>query len=204
MTEALTEPSASQRNDEGTAPFILDRSVADAPAPLGSEAAAPSEDEHDGVVHLVSRREDPSGRPREPSDVPDEVPARPEDATEPRLDRAGRRAARLLAWALGVDAVVALTLAAVSLGRLARGGAGVPDLVLGAVALTLALPCILGAQSAARIGRRGTTPASDAHRFAKSIGRLRWLFALKATVLFTTLGLGCFAFSMIASLLALL
>jgi hypothetical protein len=218
MTETLAEPRRPRREEDATAPFVLDRtSTRPPPAPddLEPESIAHVEHdgEHDGVVHLVSRRSDPSERgetPHAPETTADEA-APSGDAralaahlTEPRLDRAGRRAVRLLAWALAMDALVLLTLASISLGRLTREGAGAPDLLIGGVTLVLALPCLLGAQSAARIGRRGATPTTDAHRFAQSVGHLRALFVIKATVLFTTLGLGCFAFSLVASLLALL
>jgi hypothetical protein len=215
MTETLAEPRRPRREEDATAPFVLDRtSTRPPPAPEELEPAsiphAGEDVEHDGVVHLVSRRSDPSER-GEASHADEATPVAPPadardaaHATEPRLDRAGRRSVRLLAWALAMDALVLLTLASISLGRLTREGAGAPDLLIGGVTLVLALPCILGAQSAARIGRRGATPTTDAHRFAQSVGHLRALFVIKATVLFTTLGLGCFAFSLVASLLALL
>jgi hypothetical protein len=197
---------------------VLDRtSTRPPPAPEASEPVPPlhldahHDDTEDEIVHLVSRRSGPGAEgetshtpEHAPEDAPREGRETAAHAVEPRLDRAGRRAVRLLAWALAMDALVLLTLASISLGRLTREGAGAPDLLIGGVTLVLALPCILGAQSAARIGRRGATPTTDAHRFAQSVGHLRALFVIKATVLFTTLGLGCFAFSLIASLLALL
>lgn len=206
-------------------------------------------DDHDGVVHLVSRRSDPSGRvsiepPRdwahEPAPVEDHAPEEPSvlDAppadhgiagdgiahdetpgaaasvdhsaarrSEPdtrRLDRAGVRATRFLTTALAVDALVLLTLASMTLARLRYEAAGAPDLLVGLVALVLALPCLLGAISLFRMARRGSSATTDAHRFAQGIGHLRAIFVIKATVLFATLGLGCFAFSLVASLLAVL
>jgi hypothetical protein len=211
MTETLAEPRRPRHEDDATAPFALDRPSTRPPPPperLEAESFSGVEDDaHDGFVHLVSRRSDPGERGEAPQSTGVPSPEARElaaHATEPRLDRAGRRAVRLLAWALAMDAVVLLTLATMSLGRLTREGAGAPDLLIGGVMVVLALPCILGAQSAARIGRRDATPTTDAHRFAQSVGHLRALFVIKATVLFTTLGLGCFAFSLIASLLALL
>lgn len=212
MTETLAESRRARRDDEGTAPFVLDRTSTrppPAPADRPEPTIADSDEVHDGVVHLVSRRSDPGpvrDGAHEPRAAAGPEPNTPDGAhaTEPRLDRAGRRSVRLLAWALGMDAIVLLTLASISLGRLTGEGAGAPDLLIGGVTLVLALPCILGARSAAAIGRRGATPTTDAHRFAQSVGHLRALFMFKAAVLFATLGLGCFAFSLVASLLALL
>lgn len=118
-----------------------------------------------------------------------------------RLDRAGRRATRFVAAALFVDALALLALVGVSAVRISEAGAGIPDLMVGGLALILALPCLLGAHSLRRVGHLDAT--GDAHLFANGIGHLRGFFLLKATVLFTALGLSCFAFSLIASFLAL-
>ncbi|MBN8609898.1 MAG: hypothetical protein J0L92_04910 [Deltaproteobacteria bacterium] len=206
MTETLGE-RRRRGEDDATAPFVLDRSSVRPPTteppPTHETGASPNpdehaHDEHDGVVDLVSRRSIPSSEP-----LP--APAATSRANDTRrLDKPGRRAARWLAWALVVDALVLLTLAFTSLGRLLDEGAGAPDLLIGSVSLVLALPCVLGARHLAGVGRRTSTPTHDAHGFAQGIGHLRALFVIKATVLFMTLGLGCFAFWLIASLLALL
>lgn len=212
MTETLGE-RRRRAEDDATAPFVLDRSSVRPPEapPTGETEAGPdaaadehahdAHDEHDGVVDLVSRRSIPSSEPLTAQPALTRT-SRANDTR--RLDKTGRRAARWLAWALVVDAMVLLTLAFTSLGRLLDEGAGAPDLLIGSVSLVLALPCVLGARQLAGVGRRNGTPTHDAHGFAQGIGHLRGLFVIKATVLFMTLGLGCFAFSLIASLLALL
>lgn len=213
MTEALGE-RRRRGEDDATAPFVLDRSSVRPPTteppptigpPTHETADAPPDehahDEHDGVVDLVSRRSIPS---TEPLAAQPALAATSRANDTRRLDKPGRRAARWLAWALVVDALVLLTLAFTSLGRLLDEGAGAPDLLIGSVSLVLALPCVLGARHLAGVGRRTSTPTHDAHGFAQGIGHLRALFVIKATVLFMTLGLGCFAFWLIASLLALL
>ncbi len=224
MTETVGR-RGRRKEDEATAPFVLDRSSVRPPPPAASESAereslrddaaiaspvaspvaghaleaalvdgtaSGEHDEHDGVVDLVSRRSVPSEQPVRTS--------APADTR--RLDRAGRRASRWLAWALVVDAAVLLTLAFTSLSRLLDGAAGAPDLLIGSVTFVLALPCLLAARHLGGIGRRSTTRVHDAHGFAQGIGHLRAIFMLKAFVLASTLGLGCLAFSLIASLLA--
>jgi len=141
-------------------------------------------------------------RVSEPPHVEDRGEVEPATPLPPaRLDRAGRRATRFVAAALFLDALVLLALVGVSTVRISEAGAGIPDLMVGGLALILALPCLLGAHSLRRVGHLDAT--GDAHLFANGIGHLRGFFLLKATVLFTALGLSCFAFSLIASFLAL-
>lgn len=229
MTEALTptpDRSARKRRDEETAPFVLDRSSVRPPP----EPSTTASHEEDAIVDLVARRSDPiapmtaleppstsppsgsgSGSDEIPTAAPEAspsgeqaLPARASGAPSLPLDRPGRRALRLVSWALALDGLVLLTLSGAAAARLTREGAGAPDLLLAGVALVLALPSLLGANLLFRVGRRGSTETLDARRFSQGIGHLRAIFVIKATVLFTTLGLGCFVFSLVASLLALL
>jgi hypothetical protein len=191
VTEAFTE----RPEDDGTAPFVLtERPGDDETAPFALERVAePGEGGED--VEDVHRDPTPS----------DEAPVPLEPAPDPMLyplDREGRRAGRRIVWALLLDAGVLVTLAVMAGLRVSRGGAGAPDVLLGGLALVLALPCLLAARSFWGLGRG--TAVDDAHRFAQGIAHLRGIFVLKATVLFATLGLGCFVFSLIASLLSLL
>jgi hypothetical protein len=180
VTEALGQPGLRPSSDDETAPFALER-VAD-PAPTG---ATPE----DGP-------EVPPETPRETVPIPLVDPA-----TLP-LDRGGRRAARFVTQALVLDALVLLGLTTACGVRLARGAAGAPDLLLGGLALVLALPCLLAARSLHGLGRG--TATDDAHRFAQGIAHLRGIFVLKATLLFATLGLGCFTFSLLVSLFSVM
>ncbi len=175
MTHAAADRRARASDDDATAPFILDRSAERVSEPPD----AASEPESDG-----------------PAVDDNESPLPPA-----RLDRAGRRATRFVAAALFVDALVLLVLVGVSGVRISEAGAGIPDLMVGGLALILALPCLLGAYSLRRVGHLDAT--GDAHLFAHGIGHLRGFFLVKAAVLFTALGLSCFAFSLIASFLAL-
>lgn len=179
MTELAAERRARTGEEEPTAPFVLDRA-----AERVSEPGAPRAQPADGP---------PGGAPGAPPLELIPAPA--------RLDRAGRRATRLLVAALLLDALVLLFLVGVSAVRVTEAGAGIPDLMVGGLALILALPCLLAAHSLRRVGQ--LDPIGDAHLFAHGIGHLRGIFMLKAGVLFTALGLSCFAFSLIASLLAL-
>lgn len=164
--------------DDTTAPFALDRFAGRDEPPARSDADPPAPEAADATAHV---EQDPNSYP---------------------LDRAGRRAGRMVAWALLLDGLVLGAIVVVAGLRVSRAGAGVPDVLLGGLALVLALPCLLAARSFWGLGKGSAR--DDAHRFADGIAHLRGIFILKATVLFTTLGLGCFAFSLIASLLALL
>lgn len=180
MTELAAERRARTGDEEPTAPFVLDRATERASEP--------------GAARVQPQDVGPAA-PTGPASVPQTA------AAPARLDRAGRRATRLVVAALLADALVLLLLAGVSAIRVSEAGAGIPDLMVGGLALILALPCLLGAHSLRRVGQ--LDPTGDAHLFAQGIGHLRGIFVLKATVLFTALGLSCFAFSLIASLLAL-
>ncbi len=176
----------AEPDERETAPFLLttragEASAAPTPSPEAADASAADE--------------------RTSS-----APAGSEEVALERLDRGGRRAVRRLVLALVLEALVLASLAGVSLGRLVRdgGGAAGPDALIGAVALVLTLPTIFGAYELARVGRAGSTPPLDARRLARGVGHLRTLFIVKATVLFTTLGLGCFVFSLLAALLTAL
>lgn len=222
MTEAIDD--RRMRGDGETGPFRLERSSVHPQLPphdddraQNASSRAASLPPDDLVLELVSRRSDAISPATDTADATkedaptapavaeeDAAPAPTTDTSMLRLDRAGRRAARLLTWALAFDALVLFSLAFAGFLRVTRGGAGAPDLLVGSVAFVLALPCALGAQSLLRLGRGRATATTDARRFAQGIGHLRAIFVIKATVLFTTLGLGCFAFSLVASLLAFL
>ncbi len=184
MNDAARELAARRaREDDATAPFVLER------APEQGTGPTPESAPRD------------SGLPSDEVPIELVTPATPDPGALP-LDRGGRRAARLVTQALVLDALLLLGLAGASVVRISRADAGVPDLLVGGLALVLSLPCLLGARSLWRLGRGSAT--EDAHHFAQGIAHLRGIFVLKATVLFSALGLGCFAFSLIASLLALL
>lgn len=196
MTEALTE----RPEDDGTAPFVLrERPGDDATAPFALERVA---DPTPGAVgDPVAAPGEEGLAPAEEAHAPSEAPTAPDPSSYP-LDRAGRRAGRQIVWALVLDAGILATIVAHAGLRISRSGAGAPDVLLGGLALVLALPCLLAARSFWGLGRG--TAKEDAHRFAQGIAHLRGIFVLKATVLFATLGLGCFVFSLVASLLSLL
>jgi hypothetical protein len=205
----VTEVYPRRREEDATAPFVLDRAAPpDEPILLGSPLRADTEPapdaprhdddatHHDAGVHDdVTMHEALHGEERSSEPVGADPAALP-------LDRAGRRAGRRLVWALLLDAALLLTVTATAGLRMSRAGPGAPDVLFGGLALVLALPCLLSAWSFRGLGQGSAH--DDAHRFAQGIAHLRSIFVLKATVLFATLGLGCFAFSLIASLLSLL
>lgn len=122
------------------------------------------------------------------------------------LDGAGRGAVRRVSLAIFLEAFVLASLAVASFTRVFRDGVEAmgPELLVGALALALAIPALHSARDFWRVGRRSSDAKSDARYVVQAVGHLRALFIVKATLLFVTLGLGCFAFSLIAALVAAL
>lgn len=174
---------------DATAPFVLHRRDA--------LEQAPNAETHD---HDDPREDVPAESVPQAEGSP-EVEASPANDRRP-LDRAGRRAARRASFALLLDGVALLGLAGASVTRIARTGAGIPELVLGGIALVLALPCLFAARSLRRVGRRDASAVEDAHGLAQGVAHLRGLFILKASLLFLFLGLGCFVSSVVGAFLA--
>ena len=174
---------------EPTEPFILDR--------LDPESAIPL------VRRSQSSEESASLEGASPESASLES-ASPESASPPvekKLDRAGRRSLRFLKQSLLVHGSLLAVVGVASCIRIVRIGWSPPELVVGGLALVLSLPCFLSANTLWRLGR---TPDDhlDAHKFAQGIAHLRAMFVLRATLLFTTLGVSCFAFSLIAAFIA--
>lgn len=207
MTEALGEPGLRPSEDDETAPFALERTADPERAP-GPPLAAPevapdiAPDMAPEVAPAVAHEVTPEIAHGVVTPGARETPIPLVDPASLPLDRMGRRAARFVTQALLLDALVLVGLAVACGVRLRHEGAGAPDLLLGGLALVLALPCLLAARSLYGLGRG--TATDDAHRFAQGIAHLRGIFVLKATLLFATLGLGCFTFSLLVSLFSLM
>ena len=120
---------------------------------------------------------------------------------ERKLDRAGRKSLRFLKQSLLVHGALLAAVGVASCVRIVRIGWSPPELVVGGLGFVLSLPCFLSANTLWRLGR---TPDAhlDAHKFAQGIAHLRAMFVLRATLLFATLGVSCFAFSLIAAFIA--
>ena len=141
-----------------------------------------------------------SDRPE--SDRPEsDRPERASLSVERKLDRAGRRSLRFLKQSLLVHGTLLAAVGAASCFRIARIGWSPPELVVGGLAFVLSLPCFLSANTLWRLGRTADAHL-DAHKFAQGFAHLRAMFVLRATLLFTTLGVSCFAFSLIAAFIA--
>jgi hypothetical protein len=179
----------SEQAGEPTEPFLLDRATPRADAELDSERISL---DPEGAIPLV-RRSEP---------VPPEATEATEVAPVDRvLDRAGRRGLRFLKQSLLVHGTLLAAVGIASCLRVARIGWSAPELVVGGLGFVLALPCFLSARTLWRLGR---TPDAhlDAQKFAQGIAHLRAMFVLRATLLFTTLAVSCFAFSLIAAFIA--
>lgn len=184
----------SEQAREPTEPFLLDRTS----APRVEAEEADSERislDPEGAIPLV-RRSEPV--PPESTDATEATEVAPVDRV---LDRAGRRGLRFLKQSLLVHGTLLAAVGIASCLRVARIGWSAPELVVGGLGFVLALPCFLSARTLWRLGR---TPDAhlDAQKFAQGIAHLRAMFVLRATLLFTTLAVSCFAFSLIAAFIA--
>lgn len=179
-------------HSEPTEPFLLDRTS----APRVDSEHVDAEPATSERISLDPESAIPLVRRSEPS---------PEDASAPpverKLDAAGRRGLRFLKQSLLVHGTLLAAVGIASSVRIARAGWSAPELVVGGLGFVLALPCFLSARTLWGLGRT-SDEHRDAQKFAQGIAHLRAMFVLRATLLFTTLGVSCFAFSLIAAFIA--
>ena len=173
---------------EPTEPFLLDRTNAPAPERTSSERISL---DPETAIPLVRRSD--SGVVPGLAEAPAPI--------DRKLDAAGRRGLRLLKQSLIVHGMLLAAVGVASCVRMARIGWSAPELVVGGLGFVLALPCFLSARTLWGLGRTADAHL-DAHKFAQGIAHLRAMFVLRASLLFTTLCVGCFAFSLIAAFIA--
>lgn len=108
---------------------------------------------------------------------------------------------RSLARTLGLTGLFSIAIGAIVVSQLSLGRGDVPSVVAGVLIGAIGAWSLLAGFHFHRVGR---TPREDALQLVAAFGNLRSIFLLKAIGLFLALALSCFAFSIVASLLALL
>lgn len=111
------------------------------------------------------------------------------------------RVIRSLAGWIGLTGVATLAISGICAAQWATGRASVPSAVAAVLTGAIGLWSVLGGWHLGRVVRKGRR---HAHQLVRSFSNLRSIFILRAVALFFSLALSCFAFSIVASLLALL
>jgi hypothetical protein len=114
---------------------------------------------------------------------------------------ADARMIRSLGGWLGLTGLATLTISAICAAQWATGRASVPSAVVAVLTFAIGLWSVL---AGFHLGRALRSEKDGAHQLVRTFSNLRSIFILKAVGLFLCLALGCFAFSIVASLLALL
>ncbi|UJR83104.1 Hypothetical protein I5071_51700 [Sandaracinus amylolyticus] len=170
------------------------------PAPDSSESVPIVVRESDPVVKTPALTPAPVSEP-EPIPAPAVAPPErvPFGKTEARMVRS------LAGW-LGVTGVVTLAICGVFAAQWAQGRGSVPSAALAVISGAIGLWSLLAGWHFGRVVRRhrDERTADALHQLVSAFGHLRSILILKAIGLFLILGLSCFAFSIVASLLALL
>lgn len=108
---------------------------------------------------------------------------------------------RSLARTVALTGLFSIAIGAIVVAQLTLGHGNVPSVVAGVLVGAIGLWSLLAGFHFHRVGR---TQREDAAQLVAAFGNLRSIFLLKAIGLFLALALSCFAFSIVASLLALL
>lgn len=137
--------------------------------------------------------------PTAPTEPPVAAPEAP-SAGAP-FDTAEERMIRSLAGWLALTAFATLGVCGVLAVQWAQGRGSVPSAVAAALTGGVGLWTLLAGWHLARVVR---PDHDDAHELVSAFGNLRSILILKAIGFFLVLGATCFAFSIVASLLALL
>lgn len=122
-------------------------------------------------------------------------------ARAPSEQRRVLRMARRLGGIVLVNATLYLAIAAFGAIRYARDRTAIPEVVLGIVAGALAL---WGGLAGYHLLQASRARPDAGHQLSGAFSNFRSIFILKGTGLFLFLALGCFAFSAVLSLAALL
>jgi hypothetical protein len=107
---------------------------------------------------------------------------------------------RSLARTIAGVGVLSVAIGGICIAQWAVGRASVPSAVFAVLAFAVGLWSLLASWHFHRV----VSTADDVHQLASAFGNLRSIFILKAIGFFLALALSCFAFSIVASLLALL
>lgn len=108
---------------------------------------------------------------------------------------------RSLARTVGLAGLCSIAIGAIVVAQLMIGRGNVPSVVAAVLVAAIGVWSLLAAFHFQRVGR---SDREDAAQLVAAFGNLRSIFLLKAIGLFLVLALSCFAFSVVASLLALL
>lgn len=147
---------------------------------------------------------DDEERPRIESAPPAPDPKKPpavKAAQAPAFDPADLRVVRSLGRWIGLCGLMTLTVGALTGLSYFTGEGKVAHVVVGILASALATWLIAAAVSFHRAAGQG---GKFTHHLVSGFGVLRSAFLLKAVLLFAAMALGCFTFSLVASLLFLL
>lgn len=180
-SEISTDERALPRlkSEESTAPFLLERSSSDL-SKAAQEAVA------------TEQRE----KRAEEKESATEAPVR-----GPSEQRRVLRMARRLGAIVLVNASLYLAIAAFGAIRYSRDRTAIPEVVLAIVAGALAL---WGGLAGYHLLQASRARPDAGHQLSGAFSNFRSIFILKGTGLFLFLALGCFAFSAVLSLAALL
>jgi hypothetical protein len=108
---------------------------------------------------------------------------------------------RSLARTAGLTGLFSVAIGSIVIAQIAYGRINVIAVVAGVLVGAIGFWSLLAGYHFQRVGKSGR---EDAAQLVASFGNLRSIFLLKAIGLFLVLALSCFAFSVVASLLALL
>ncbi|WP_157068812.1 hypothetical protein [Sandaracinus amylolyticus] len=183
-----------------------------APAPRRLELVLSEPPPAPDSSEIAIRESDPSV-PKTPAPTPAPI-AEPEPIPAPAVPRAEpvpfakseARMVRSLAGWLGVTGLATLAICGVFAAQWAQGRGSVPSAALAVISGAIGLWSLLAGWHFGRVVRRhrDERTADALHQLVSAFGHLRSILILKAIGLFLVLGLSCFAFSIVASLLALL
>ena len=146
---------------------------------------------------------DDDERPRIESTPPAPDPKKPpsvSSAKVPPFDPRDLKAVRSLGVWIGLSGLMTLTVGALTGLSYFTGEGKVANVVVGILASALSVWLLAAAFTFSRVGHQGRVT----HRLIGGFSLLRSAFLLKAILLFAAMALGCFTFSLAASLLFLL
>jgi hypothetical protein len=193
-TAASTAAAASRASADGSGadPISAPRPAVLPPAISGASSA-------DELADSGERSSDPIPLVLPASAVANRLPRR---LLVGRVPFAPGEAAMLrsLARTIAGVGVLSVAIGGICIAQWAVGRASVPSAVFAVLAFAVGLWSLLASWHFHRV----VSTADDVHQLASAFGNLRSIFILKAIGFFLALALSCFAFSIVASLLALL
>lgn len=140
--------------------------------------------------------------PGAPTSIPPPAPVPAHTLhTENPLALAQRRMIRSLAAWIALTGIATALIALVCVAQWALGRGNVPSAVLLVVSFAVGLWNVMAGVHLGRVFAKGQR---DADQLVRAFSHLRSIFILRAISLFLVLALSCFAFSILASFLALI